>query len=150
VLHRSDTPGFTSSCSNHLTSVAFEDDWSSTSLTFNVSRVQPASVQQASMEKINSPCPPTELRHCFDRLCMLSIKAIKVSLVNSNPWFFHTVFETGRTEALVCLPVVRDLSAVFEPDGLHITVLVVAPTPYPGAKVARQHINFSGSMKRDE
>jgi len=62
---------------------------------------------------------------------MLSIKAIKVSLVNSNPWFFHTVFETGRTEALVCLPVVQGFSAVFGPDGLHITVLVVARTSLP-------------------
>ena len=59
--------------------------------------------------------------------------------VNSYPLFFHTVVETGRTEALVCFHIVQNLSAIFKPDSLLIPVFVlVARRPYSGGKVVQQ------------
>jgi hypothetical protein len=60
--------------------------------------------------------------------------------VNGYPLFLHTVFETGRTEALVCFYVVQNRSAVFKPDDLVVSIFVlVARRPYSGGKVVQQH-----------
>ena len=81
-----------------------------------------------------------EVRHCFDKLRMLSIRAFRSFLLTAITLFFHTVFETGRTEALVCLHVVQNLPAVFKPDGLLISVFVLlARRPHSGGKVVQQH-----------
>jgi len=75
-----------------------------------------------------------ERRHGFEKLRILSIKVIRSFLLTAIPCFFHTVVETGRTEALVCFHIVQNLSAIFKPDSLLIPVFVlVARRPYKSA-----------------
>src|SRR5208282_5894377 len=63
----------------------------------------------------------------------------QVILVDAYPLLFHAVLETGGIEALVCLHVVQNLVAVFEPDRHVVSVFVfVAGSAHPGCKVAEQ------------
>jgi hypothetical protein len=62
------------------------------------------------------------------------------TLAENSPLFFHTVLETGRTEALVYFHIVENLPAVFKPEGVLIAVfLLVAGGPYFGGKVVQQN-----------
>ena len=65
--------------------------------------------------------------------------ASSAASVDHYPLLFHTVFGTGGIEALVCLHIVENLVAVFEPDCLVVSVFVfVAGRAHPGGKVVEQ------------
>jgi hypothetical protein len=62
-----------------------------------------------------SLCRASKIRHCLDKLRILSIKQTdQVVPVNSYSLFFHTFFETGRTEALVYFHIVQKPSCRFQ------------------------------------
>jgi hypothetical protein len=63
----------------------------------------------------------------------------QVILVDDYPLLFQAILETGGIEAFVCLHVVQNLVAIFEPDCLVFSVFVfLAGRAHPGGKVVEQ------------
>ena len=74
----------------------------------------------------------------------------QIILVNSDPLFFHTVFETGRTEVLGQLDVVNSSLPFSSQTVNFIPVSCVSLNcPTPAAR-CESTTSFSGSMKQYE
>ena len=77
-----------------------------------------------------------ELRHCFDKLCMLSIRAIRSVLLTAIPCSSILSLKLTALKRSICFHVVQNLPAVFKPDDPFVSVFVlVARRSYSGGKV---------------